>query len=332
MGAAWIHADLGRLFAKLGPKGTQARDTRGTLAKGSPPCGILWHPVASHDRSGWLGSRWWRFRGWACSELACRRPSFAAKLGRKPRALVSPDSIIPTCWNPGNQDCIVCSWVPGIVCIQEPSESLLGKSFHVPLSHPFLTSQWLWASLGHWEDNICLKPQQMIRCLLAGSPSLRARSASCLLWTSEDSPLPFPWSKWLYAPDGSIMVHQGTNAQNPIIRIQKKHVSTISKWKKFWMASYCLGSQNCTGDDDTSSGSCQRWHQATCSAQCQARIVGWVQNGAHTLINSTEWFILRFKRRSEHYKWPKLYLFGHIWALFCSLFVFETCPEVKFRA
>ena len=24
MGAAWIHADLGRLFAKLGPKGTQA--------------------------------------------------------------------------------------------------------------------------------------------------------------------------------------------------------------------------------------------------------------------------------------------------------------------
>lgn len=112
--------------------------------------------------------------------------------GRKPRALVSPDSIIPTCWNPSNQDCIVYSWVPGIVCLQEPSESLLGKSFHVLLSHPFLTSQWLWASLGHWEDNICLKPQQMIRCLLAGSPSLRARSASCLLWTSEDSPLPFP--------------------------------------------------------------------------------------------------------------------------------------------
>lgn len=106
--------------------------------------------------------------------------------------------------------------MPGIVCIQEPSESLLGKSFHVLLSHPFLTSQWLWASLGHWEDNICLKPQQMIRCLLAGSPSLRARSASCLLWTSEDSPLPFPWSKWLYAPDVSIMVHQGTNARNPI--------------------------------------------------------------------------------------------------------------------
>ena len=24
MGAAWIHADLGRLFAKLGPKGTKA--------------------------------------------------------------------------------------------------------------------------------------------------------------------------------------------------------------------------------------------------------------------------------------------------------------------
>ena len=33
MGAAWIHADLGRLFAKLGPKGTQAKLRR----LGAPP-------------------------------------------------------------------------------------------------------------------------------------------------------------------------------------------------------------------------------------------------------------------------------------------------------
>ena len=221
--------------------------------------------------------------------------------------------------------------MPGIVCIQEPSESLLGKSFHVLLSHPFLTSQWLWASLGHWEDNICLKPQQMIRCLLAGSP----KSAGAISFLSALDFWGFTFTLSLVKMAlCSRCVHHGPsrNQRTKSNRIQKKHVSPVSKWKKSWMASYCLGSQNCTGDDDISSGSCQRWHQATCSAQCQARIVGWVQNGPHTLINSTEWFILRFKKEGASTTNDQSYLFGHIWALFCSLFVFETCPEVKFRA
>ena len=294
--------------------------TRGTLAKGSPPCGILWHPVASREnpmigQAGLEVVDGVSVDGHARNWHAGGHP-LLKNWGRKPRALVLLHRQILSFQPVGTPATKIVKYIAGC------QESFAFRNHSCPsvTSIPDIpVALGISGPLGrqHLPETTTKDP------VFAGRFPKSAGAISFL------SALDF----WGFTFTLSLVkmalcsrcVHHGPsrNQRTKSNRIQKKHVSPISKWKKSWMASYCLGSQNCTGDDDTSSGSCQRWHQTTCSAQCQARIVGWVQNGPHTLINSTEWFILRFKRRSEHYKWPKLYLFGHIWALFCSL---------KFRA